>query len=65
MSLYLQFFVFIISGLQAKATLWEGGVRCVGLVWSPLINESRRVSNEVITSVQHAGTHLKPMHTFL
>jgi len=41
----------IISGLQVKATLWEGGVRCVGLVWSPLINESRRVSNEVITLV--------------
>lgn len=31
-----------------KGSLWEGGVRCIGLVWSPLINNSHQVSNELM-----------------
>ncbi|XP_037917688.1 arylsulfatase B [Hermetia illucens] len=31
-----------------KNTLWEGGVRGAGLIWSPLLNESKRVSDQMI-----------------
>ncbi|KAL1402720.1 hypothetical protein pipiens_000950, partial [Culex pipiens pipiens] len=31
-----------------KNTLWEGGVRAAGFIWSPLIAESRRVSQQMI-----------------
>lgn len=31
-----------------KNTLWEGGVRAAGFIWSPMIEESRRVSNQTI-----------------
>ncbi|KAI4462998.1 arylsulfatase [Holotrichia oblita] len=31
-----------------KNTLWEGGVRGAGLIWSPLIKQSMRVSNQMI-----------------
>ncbi|KDR13867.1 arylsulfatase B-like [Zootermopsis nevadensis] len=31
-----------------KQSLWEGGVRCIGLVWSPMINSSQRASNELM-----------------
>lgn len=31
-----------------KNTLWEGGVRGAGLIWSPLIKQPMRVSNQMI-----------------
>lgn len=31
-----------------KETLWEGGVRSASLIWSPLIKNTPRVSNELI-----------------
>ncbi|XP_070505136.1 arylsulfatase B [Chironomus tepperi] len=31
-----------------KNTLWEGGVRAAGLIWSPLISEHARVSNQLM-----------------
>ncbi|GJQ65594.1 hypothetical protein Trydic_g7692 [Trypoxylus dichotomus] len=31
-----------------KNTLWEGGVRGAGFIWSPLIKQSRRVSNQMM-----------------
>nr|CAD7603529.1 unnamed protein product [Timema genevievae] len=31
-----------------KDTLWEGGVRVLGLVWSPLLQQTPRVSNQVM-----------------
>ncbi|XP_069677746.1 arylsulfatase B-like [Periplaneta americana] len=31
-----------------KKTLWEGGVRVVGLTWSPLFKSSPRVSNQLM-----------------
>jgi len=32
---------------QVKNTLWEGGVRGAGLLWSPLINRPGRVSTQL------------------
>lgn len=31
-----------------KGTLWEGGVRGAGFIWSPLINQSPRIMNELM-----------------
>ncbi|CAG9797683.1 unnamed protein product [Chironomus riparius] len=31
-----------------KNTLWEGGVRAAGFIWSPLISQHSRVSNQLI-----------------
>ncbi|XP_055593883.1 arylsulfatase B [Uranotaenia lowii] len=31
-----------------KNTLWEGGVRGTGFIWSPLIENNQRVSNQVL-----------------
>jgi hypothetical protein len=33
---------------QVKETLWEGGVRGVGLIWSPLLQQTPRVSNQLM-----------------
>ncbi|CAN7998260.1 unnamed protein product, partial [Ixodes hexagonus] len=32
----------------AKFTLWEGGVRVPAFVWSPLLQKSQRVSNQLM-----------------
>ncbi|XP_077512968.1 arylsulfatase B-like [Amblyomma americanum] len=32
----------------SKATLWEGGIRCAALVWSPLLKNSPRVSSQLM-----------------
>lgn len=32
----------------AKYKLWEGGVRGIGFIWSPLLKEQQRVSNQMI-----------------
>lgn len=31
-----------------KNTLWEGGVRGTGLIWSPLLQSKQRVSNQTL-----------------
>ncbi|TMW53532.1 hypothetical protein DOY81_001409 [Sarcophaga bullata] len=31
-----------------KNTYWEGGVRGIGLLWSPRLNKRRRVANQAI-----------------
>ncbi|KDR14503.1 arylsulfatase B-like [Zootermopsis nevadensis] len=51
-----------------KDTLWEGGVRGVGLVWSPLIPEAPRVANHLmhiqdwLPSLLHAVNASVPSH---
>ncbi|XP_055624076.1 arylsulfatase B [Toxorhynchites rutilus septentrionalis] len=42
-----------------KNTLWEGGVRAAGFIWSPLIEESRRVSHQTIHITDWLPTLLK------
>lgn len=39
-----------------KNTLWEGGVRGAGLIWSPLIKSSERVSKQVFHIVDWLPT---------
>lgn len=34
--------------LQIKNTGWEGGVRGVAAIWSPLIKKRKRVSNQLM-----------------
>lgn len=34
--------------LQNKASLWEGGVRTPAVIWSPLIEQPSRVSDELM-----------------
>jgi hypothetical protein len=48
---------YIVFCLQIKSSLWEGGLRCIGLVWSPLLNNSHHVSNEVIIVMWHRQTY--------
>ncbi|KAM7310768.1 putative arylsulfatase B [Ixodes scapularis] len=31
-----------------KFTLWEGGLRTTAFIWSPLLEKSRRVSNQMM-----------------
>jgi arylsulfatase A-like enzyme len=53
---------------QVKDTLWEGGVRGVGLVWSPLIPSAPRVANHLmhiqdwLPSLLHAVNASVPPH---
>lgn len=39
-----------------KNTLWEGGVRGAGLLWSPLIENPRRVANQTFHIVDWLPT---------
>ena len=54
--------------IQVKDTLWEGGVRGVGLVWSPLIPSAPRVANHLmhiqdcLPSLLHAVNGSVPPH---
>ncbi|XP_055382349.1 arylsulfatase J, partial [Condylostylus longicornis] len=41
-----------------KNTLWEGGVRGAGLIWSPLIEKSKRVSDQIMHIVDWVPTFL-------
>jgi arylsulfatase A-like enzyme len=51
-----------------KDTLWEGGVRGVGLVWSPLIASAPRVATHLmhiqdwLPSLLHAANTTVPAH---
>jgi len=40
--------IFALFPLQVKQTLWEGAVRGVGLIWSPLLQQTPRVSNQLM-----------------
>ncbi|KMY93299.1 arylsulfatase B [Drosophila simulans] len=42
-----------------KNTLWEGGVRAAGLMWSPLLKKSQRVSNQTMHIVDWLPTLLE------
>ena len=37
-----------LSLFQVKDTLWEGGVRGSSCIWSPLLKEQNRVSNQMM-----------------
>ncbi|KAI4495541.1 hypothetical protein M0802_008553 [Mischocyttarus mexicanus] len=41
-----------------KASPWEGAVRGIAAIWSPLINKSKRVSNQLMTLVDWLPTLL-------
>jgi len=51
-----------------KDTLWEGGVRGVGLIWSPLIPSAPRVANHLmhiqdwLPTLLHAVNTSVPLH---
>lgn len=42
-----------------KNTLWEGGVRGTGLVWSPLIDKAKRVGKQLMHITDWLPTLLK------
>jgi len=42
-----------------KNTLWEGGVRAAGLIWSPLLKKSQRVSNQTMHIIDWLPTLLE------
>ena len=41
-----------------KNTLWEGGVRGAGLIWSPMLNKTRRVADQTMHIVDWIPTLL-------
>lgn len=49
-----------------KNTLWEGGVRGAGLIWSPLLNKESRVAEQLMhvsdwfpTLIEAAGGNIR------
>lgn len=40
--------VWLFTFFQLKESPWEGGVRGVAAVWSPLLNKTQRVSNQLM-----------------
>ena len=42
------YMIYLMNDFQVKDTLWEGGVRGAGLIWSPLLKTAPRVSEQMM-----------------
>lgn len=48
--------IFFAFFFQTKDTLWEGGVRGSAMIWSPLLQYTSRVSDQLMTIIDWLPT---------